>query len=218
MRHPVGRLTLVALSFAAPSTALAYDEAVSGDLSNNASAPTPLAFSLGNNTVAGSATTSAPGDTRDFITFTIASGQQLVALRLMSYLDLPSGNPGNTGFHAINAGATSFVPGPATEANFLGGDHVFPVPAGGTDLLPELSDGDTAGTGFSVPLGPGTYSYVIQQTGPQTSGYDLQFVIGAASATAVPASSPSTTVVLAGLLAAVGLVMSRRIRKADPRR
>jgi hypothetical protein len=47
----------------------------------------------------------------------------------------------------------------------------------GTDLLPDLAAGTLGGSGFDVPLGPGVYSYVIQQTGPQHTGYELDFVL-----------------------------------------
>jgi hypothetical protein len=176
MNSWVGRLAPVALLVAASCAPLDYDEAVDGDLSSDPGAPTPLHFSPGKNLVTGRVTTSAPADTRDFLTFTIHHGTALTALRLVSYRDLPDGAPGNRGFHAINAGPTSFVPSAATAGNFLGGDHVDGT-AEGTDLLPALADGTPAGTGFTVPLGPGTYSYVIQQTGPQVTGYTLEFVI-----------------------------------------
>jgi hypothetical protein len=155
---------------------LAYDEGADGDLSSDPAAPTAVELGLGDNTLTGTVTTTAPADTRDYITFEIPHGMQLSALVLVSYRDLPAGTPGNRGFHAINAGATSFVPSAMTEASFLGGDHVDGV-AEGTDLLPALADGEPAGTGFAVPLGPGTYSYVIQQTGPQLTRYELSFKV-----------------------------------------
>jgi hypothetical protein len=164
------------LLLAASCAPLDYDEAEDGDLSGDPAAPTPLHFSLGKNTVSGTVTTSAPADTRDFLTFTIPHGHQLTALRLLRYRDVPSGGPGNRGFHAINAGPTSFIPGVATAGNFLGGDHLDGTDEG-SDLLPRLADGVPAGTGFTVPLRAGTYSYLIQQTGPQTSGYSLQFLV-----------------------------------------
>ena len=105
-----------------PAAALAHDEAVDGDLSNDAAAPTPLVFGPGANVVAGRVTTAAaPADVRDYITFTIPAGRQLTGLRLVDWVN------GNTGFHAINVGATSFVPSGATDNNFLGGDHVNPA-------------------------------------------------------------------------------------------
>src|SRR5687767_1257126 len=124
MKNWVGRVAVLAVLALASCAPLDHDEAVDGDLSNEAGAPTAVAFDLGDNTITGSVTTTAPADTRDFITFTIPDGLQLSALRLLSYRDLPTNVPGNRGFHAINLGATSFVPGAATEGSFLGGDHV----------------------------------------------------------------------------------------------
>lgn len=173
----VGRVVTLFVFGLAGCLPLTYDEAVDGDLSGDASAPTALDFTVGTNTISGQVTSSTPADTRDFITFTIGHRHELRALRLASYRDLPGGAPGNRGFHAINTGATSFVPSAATAASFLGGDHVDPV-ADGTDLLPALADGMPAGTGFTLPLGPGTYSYVIQQTGPQVTSYRIEFEIG----------------------------------------
>lgn len=173
----IGAMALLLAVGCAPAN---HDEATDGDLSNDPLAPTPLEFNAGKNTISGTVTTSSmPPDTRDFITFTVPPHHQLTALRLMKYLELSTGGPGNRGFHAINTGATSFVPGAATRLNFLGGDHVDPVPDG-TDLLPGLADGMPAGTGFAVPLGPGTYSYVIQQTGPHVSAYTVEFELSVA--------------------------------------
>jgi hypothetical protein len=188
-----------------PSVVLAYDEATDGDLSSVAASPTPVSFILGTNVVAGRVTTSAPADTGDYLTFTIPAGRQLTALRLVSW------GGGNRGFHAINAGATSFVPSGTTDNSFLGGDHVDPI-AAPTDVLVELLDGDTAGVGTTAPLGPGTYSYVIQQTGPQVSDYRLEFVISAAPAAAVPASDHKSLIGLTLTLLAVMLFGSRRSR------
>lgn len=207
MRNWIGRFSVGVLLLVAPGTALAWNEAVDGDLSTNPSSPTPITFNVGNNTIAGTVTSGSPVDTRDYITFAILPGQRLTALRLITWQDLPGGGPANRGFHAINAGATSFVPDGTTEGNFLGGDHVDPAPSG-TNLLPELSDGDTAGVGFTVPLGPGTYSYLIQQTGPQLNGYNLEFEVSALQN--VPASSPWVSAVLAGLLAAIGFALIRK--------
>jgi hypothetical protein len=151
-----------------------WDEGVDGDLSDDPDAPTVLAFSVGANSVTGDMV--SPSDTRDFLTFTIAPGQQLTALLLQQYQDLDTGGPGDRGFHAINDGPTSFVPGPDTAGLFLGGAHLDPAPAG-TDLLVVLGAAPQAGTGFTPPLGPGTYSYVVQQTGTEFTGYSLDFVV-----------------------------------------
>jgi hypothetical protein len=206
MGNWIGRFAVGLALVVAPSTALAWDEAVDGELSADPAAPTPVTFNVGNNTVTGTVRSTAPVDIRDYITFTIPPGRTLTALRLINYADLSGTGQGVTGFHAINAGATSFIPDLTTENNFLGGDHVIPM-ASGTDLLPELSDGDTAGTGFTVPLGPGTYTYVIQQTSGFV-GYNMQFVISGPAP--VPTWQPWAAVLMAGLLAAAGFIVVRR--------
>ena len=162
------------------AAAVIYDETFDGDLSNDPLAPTPLTFSVGSNEVVGNMFT--PDDTRDFITFTIQPDQRLEALRLLRYQDLDLNVPGNRGFHAINLGTTSFIPSGGTADNFLGGSHLDPVPEG-TDLLPVLAMAPQAGTGFITPLEPGDYSYVIQQTGPQLTGYTVDFVVSQVSET-----------------------------------
>ncbi|MEO0973795.1 MAG: hypothetical protein AAFX85_11930, partial [Pseudomonadota bacterium] len=87
---------------AASAQVVAWDEAVDGDLSTDPDMPTAIAFEVGTNTVAGRV--QASDDTRDFITFTIPEGQQLTAILLQQYEDVPSGGPGDRGFVAINEG------------------------------------------------------------------------------------------------------------------
>jgi hypothetical protein len=90
--------------------------------------------------------------------------------------------------------------------SFLAGDHLnSEVP--GTDLLPDLAGAAQAGTGFTVPLGPGTYSYLVQQTGAEESGYSLDFVI----ASAAPTLSAPGLGVLIPLLLGAGVLGVRRM-------
>lgn len=187
----------------APVAAQVHDESIHGDLSTDPEAPTPLAFSLGSNLIRGDVV--SPADGRDFITFIIPAGRQLDALHLIAYTDLTSGGPGNTGFNAINAGDTSFVPGVDTIANFLGANHIEPAQVG-MDILPGLAAAPFGGSGFSIPLGPGTYSYLMQQTGSDHVGYEIEFVL-----TPEPASA-----IL--LLAAAPAMLRRRRTRAITRR
>jgi hypothetical protein len=174
-----------------------WTESLDGDLSSAEGSPTAVSIGLGTNTISGSISAAA-GDTRDFITFTLAAGQQLSSILLQQWEDGTSGGPANTGFHAINLGSTSFVPSGSTIGSFLGASHIDFLPPG-TDLLPDLAAAVAGGTGFTVPLGPGTYSYVIQQTGPQLNLYALDFVV-------VP--EPTTALLLS--LGLGGLAMQRR--------
>jgi hypothetical protein len=154
---------------------------------------------LGSNVINGSVFTG--NDTRDYITFTLPAGFQLTSLRLLAYDDLNTGTPndGNTGFHAINLGSTSFIPNEQTAGNFLGGDHLNPPV--GVDLLPALATGSVAGTGFTIPLEAGTYSYLVQQTGPELTGYSIEFNV-------VP--EPSSLMLVLGGLGAVTRRWRRR--------
>lgn len=157
------------------SAATIWDEAGDGDLSTAPATPTSIVLGQGSNLVIGSVTLA--GDTRDYLTFTVGAGQALASLMLLDWQNVNTGGPGNTGYNSINIGNTSQIPGAGNTGFFLGGSHVI---AGlvGTDLFAGLSNGGIiAGVGFPVPLGPGTYSYVIQQTSPLQTGYTLDFVL-----------------------------------------
>jgi hypothetical protein len=168
---------LAALLGAAPlAGAAVWDESSHGDLASLPGSPTVLVFAPGSNVVAGSVR--AGLDTRDYLRFTLMAEQRLVGLSLLDYRDAASDGPGNRGFHALNLGPVGLVPGSATAAGFLGGDHLDPAPAG-TDLLPALAGAPLAGVGFALPLGPGTYTYLLQQTGPELTRYRLDFRVAA---------------------------------------
>jgi len=151
-----------------------WDEAMNGDLSTDPMAPTLVVFELGSNIITGTITGS--GDIRDYITFTLAPGQALAALNLLTWDDVPTGDPGNTGFTAINAGSTSFIPGVDTVDDFLGSNHVEAFHEG-TDILPGIAAAPFGGMGFNIPLEAGTYGYLVQQTGAPTNAYSIEFVV-----------------------------------------
>ena len=179
---------------------VAFNEAVSGDLSDIPGAPTSVNFNVGVNSVWGTLRADATSsDVRDYFTFTIAAGQQLTALLQQDYSDIATGNGANRGFHAISAGATSAIPGSTTITGFLGADHFDPVTAG-TDLLPGLGTSTFGEIGFTGPLGPGTYTYVVQNTSDNPSRYELDFLV-------VP--EPSS----AAILGLFSMLAFRRVRR-----
>ena len=66
---------ICALLAAAPAKAIIFDEAVSGDLSNNKGAPTALTLTAGSNSVIGTVNGFPPGtDAQDWVSFTIPTG------------------------------------------------------------------------------------------------------------------------------------------------
>ena len=141
-------LALLTLGAAPLNAQLAYDEAVSGDLSSDAANPTSVAFGIGSNTVTGSVVN--PADTRDYITFTIPPGQFLTALTLVNYDAVND----NRAFHLLNEGSTSFEPSPAPPiGSVFGSMHLDEIDEG-TDTLPEMAaSSGNFGTGFTTPLG-----------------------------------------------------------------
>ena len=168
------QFTIVLLSVLVASTAYGqlFNEATDGDASSDAANPTILNLSVGSNLVSGTVVNSNDIDVGDidFFSFTIPEGQTLDAIFL------PSFAPDNTGFHAISAGATGIVPsGPnaGDPSQFLGSAHLGPSD---DNLLPDLGT-PLAGTGFEGPLGPGTYSYIIQQTSDLVSSYTVDFSV-----------------------------------------
>ncbi len=153
-----------------------YDESVDGDLSSDPANPTPVVFTQGRFNHIINGTVQASGDTRDYLTFTIARGQILSRLVQRDYTDVLSGGGGDRGFHAIIAGDSSLIPSGSNIGSFLGSNHLDPLPPG-TDMLPALAAASTGGSGFSLPLGHGTYTYHIQQTGNELTAYSVDFLI-----------------------------------------
>ncbi|MEO1495975.1 MAG: PEP-CTERM sorting domain-containing protein [Planctomycetota bacterium] len=182
----------------------AFDESVSGDLSDGgAEAPSPVSFVVGSNVVTGSVASGSIGDTRDYWTFDIDPGLQLEAVLLLEYDDPNSlaGTlmDGNRGFYSLLDGVSGAIPG-AGFAN-LGGNHLDPLGFGADLLAPIAAGGISGGTGFDTPLGPGTYTFQVQQTGSPVSNYSLSFVIA-------PIPEPATAWLLT-----FGLTTIRRRRR-----
>lgn len=194
---PLLAVLICGLISSATGAVVAWDEGISGDLSSDPGTPTRVSFATDTNTVTG--TMQAAADIRDYWTFTLAPGQQLTQVLLQQYTDVDTGGEGNRGFHSINLGSTSEIPGGATIGTFLGGNHLDLQPAG-TNILADLAGAPFGGTGFTTPLGPGSYTYLVQQTGSEHTGYTLDFVV-------VP--EPASSLLLA-LTAALGLLTRRR--------
>jgi hypothetical protein len=154
--------------------AVAYDESVSGDVSNSPQAPTPINLALGSN----SFIATMPGSDLDFFTVNVPAGGQLSSLFMAGYSGIDE-----ISFLAIGAGTQmpdsvlSYDP-----TGLLGYAHFGPgVSDIGSDLLPDLAVANFGVPGFSIPLPSGSYTFWLQQESSVDTGYQLDF-----SVTAVP--------------------------------
>ncbi len=190
-RFVMGAAVLAAAAMTAPSMgAFVYAESISGDLSNDPMAPTSIPLGFGTNFVQ---FVTSVGD-REFFTVTIPAGGALVALDLAEY---ESDDP--VAFGAFMPGAIFNDDPDSPNPAVYSGLALFGTGDLGQDLLPAFQDSlGFASLGFSVPLGPGDYTFWVQQVGPVT-GITLDFII-------VP--TPGA----AGVLALSGLVAMRRRR------
>ncbi|MEM8954830.1 MAG: PEP-CTERM sorting domain-containing protein [Verrucomicrobiota bacterium] len=172
------------------------------DLSNDPLNPTMVNLDVGTNSFFGQVTTSN-GDTRDYFTFIIGAGQSLTGMFLISYVDGSSGGAGDRGYIMIDDGAMSVIPTNGTSSDFLGGSHldtgIFPSPA--TNVLTTLANAPQGGVGFTAPLGPGTYTVNVQQTGQELSNYQLDLEV-------VP--EPTSVALLFGAAGIAGWYYRRR--------
>lgn len=164
-------IALVLSALAVPaSAAVVWDEGVNGDLSSDAANPTAIVFANGSNTISG-IINGNPGIDRDFTTFTIGAGLMLSHVNLIVF------SPDDIGFSAFNAGATSFVPSGSTNGSFLSGIHLDGLDVG-MDLIPFFDTRSVTTNSLPAPnLGPGTCCWLIQQTGPLTQAYTVEFVV-----------------------------------------
>lgn len=165
----VGCVVVLALG-AVASAATVWDEGVSGDLSGNQAAPTPILLSLGTNSVIGNLRITAAGDNQDWLAVTVPAG-----MGLNQYVHQVYTSTDTTGFTGFQAGPT-FVGSPGAATSYAGYSHFGTAPTNtiGTDLLPPMQTAPSA-TGFSIPLAPGTYTFLIQQTGSATTSYAFDF-------------------------------------------
>lgn len=192
--HALMLTALCALPVAAASGQVVFDEATDGDLSTDPLAPTGLDLNVGSNIVSGTVTNQ--GDTRDFFTFEIGAGESLTGIFLLDYTDVDSGGNGDRGFIHIDEGGASVVPSGGTAGEFLGGSHLDRglIPDENFNVLERLAGAPQGGTGFIAPLGPGTYTINVQQTGPELTAYALDLVV-------VPAPGSLAVLGLGGLAA-----------------
>ena len=206
-----------ALLVAAPAKATIYDEAVSGDLSNDKGAPTALTLTPGSNSVIGTVNGFAPGtDPQDWVSFTIPTG-----FVMTSYINSKYDSTDPQGFTGFQFGS-SFSGDEFVAISYAGYAHFGfaatnpdgtpPVSTVGLNLLPLMADPSFAPgtTGFTPPLAAGPYTFLIQQGNPVTTGYQFDMTLRS-----VPETGSSLCLLGMGGLAI--LVLRRRLGYLDRR-
>jgi hypothetical protein len=204
-------LGLLVAANSAGVRAASYNESVSGDISNNQAAPTPLALTVGLNSIIGTVNGSA-GDSQDFIELTVPAGAVMT-----SYVNAAYSSSDLQGFTGFQAGS-SFVGSPFLATSYAGFAHFGSNATGngagaaantvGQNLLPAPYMADPSvvaqgATGFSPPLGPGNYTFLIQQLGAATS-YEFDVTV-------VPEPGSLCLMTVGGLLLVAPVV--RKIRR-----
>ncbi len=196
-------LALLALPYGS-ARALNWNEAVDGDLSGNGNAPSFTLLTEGSNLfdgTMGSLNGTGPLDA-DIWSFTIAAGYYLTGINLLGY-SAPSA--GINSFMAFDDASSINTSDPSQHlSNGLWTEELDGFGNTYTDMLAILDAGPAfGGTGFNGPIGPGTYTFWIQEGSDQIN-YTIDFVV-----TAVPVPEPGSAL----LLAAAGLALLRRRRR-----
>lgn len=170
-----------------------HDESIDGDLSSDNLNPTFLNAAFENNEVIGS-TIPTPID-RDFFTITVDPGFELTAILFQLY-----DTTEDQSFFAVQEGSqVSDLNDPSMLLGtaLIGGN---PGNQQGDDVLDDLGNAFLGGTGFTGPLGEGTYTFWFQETAANVN-YEFNFVVNQ-----IP--EPGSLALLGA--GAVGLVLRRR--------
>jgi len=186
--------------------AASYDEAILGDLSGVAAAPTPWVLEAGANSLVGTAGRNVLAETADYdlVSIEIPAGHQLDSITLVSYtnpdifamsfIGLQAGSPWLDGFGFDIAGDW-----------LMGWTHIQ-TPMAGVDLLP-LIQSHANPPEFTLPLTSGVYTMLFEDV-DTTISYSLLYHVSA-----VP--EPGSIALLAS--AAMGMAAQQRRRHLQRR-
>lgn len=193
---------VLALTCSLPPAVMAanYDEGTLGDLSNSGLTPTVISVGLGSNLISGMTGSSASGIDRDYFSVTIPNGAGLSGLTVsdgtavgiaVSFIGVQAGPQ-------VTVSTSSF-----SAAGLLGWAHYSDGDVG-HDILPTMAFPVNGSSGFAVPLGPGTYSFWVQDFDFGDATYAFNLAVTAA----VP--EPETYAALVLGLGLLGVARSRR--------
>jgi len=148
-----------------------YDESINGDLSDDATQPTALTLSVGNNTI-GACVQGTPLDV-DYFTFEVPVDYVLSAIELTDYTGA------GPAFLGIQAGNTFTEPRTGTMVENLLGGIIYGTGNVGTDILPAIGI-LTDAMGFTGALPAGQYTIWLNETSSNLSCPTFNLVLSAA--------------------------------------
>ncbi len=198
----IGSLIVLPSAYAA----VVYDESSLGDLSNDRAHPTLVVLGTGSNVVTGTVGIIDGTKDLDYFVVTLSKGQSLNALTVLQ----GTASSGSVSFIGVQSGATMTLDPdakPFPDPKILLGWKHYSKHDVGQDILPKMGDAVATGSqGFSAPLGPGSYTFWVQETSTGPVDYRFDFITTAV--TAVPETA-SSALFLTGLFA-IGLHLRRR--------
>jgi hypothetical protein len=158
------------------ASAAGYVENRLGDLSDDGLAPTFVRLRLGPNTIDGNFGKAGTEVDRDYFTIKIAVGQKLKSI----VLDPKTVIGGDTSFIGMQKGnQVTAPPVNSSPEDLLGWTH-FGTSSEGTDILPAICQGAGA-KGCTPPLGPGKYSFWVQELATCACHYRFIFTVVSAA-------------------------------------
>jgi hypothetical protein len=153
-----------------------------------------VSVALGSNSIFGTTGAGINGIDLDYLTITVLPGLQLSSIVLLP----GTVNGGLFSFIGVQAGNQVTVSPSALDATgLLGWWHYNTATDINTDILGEMGIPAMGSTGFTPPLGPGDYSFWIQERGPGVYPYGFDFVLESSVSAPEPGTSPA---LLGGLL------------------
>ena len=180
------------------ASAIVFDEALDGDLSDTPTDPTAIALDNGVNSISGN---TIVGDF-DLFVISIDAGQVLSSVILADFM-----STNDLGFIGLQNSSTwtEGLGGAIDPANLLGWSHFGPGNGTvGTDVLDDIGVGFGA-TGFLPPLGTSDYVFLVQQTGPELINYQFDLTV-----TDLTVPEPTTLwLLMIGLLGSIGMGYSK---------
>jgi len=181
-----------------------FNDAVN-DFSGNGLSPTQLGtLTEGVTQIIGTTGNTAGVSDRDYFTVTVPGNLRVTLL--IEGAGTQSGPPNFLGFFGLQSGPQVTLPNsppPSSAAGLLGWIHYSPT-ATDINILPALASAGNGASGFTPAiLGPGTYSFWLQDTTAGTFNYNFSLILS------VP--EPTVGVLMMGELIVLWSFYRRRI-------